>query len=217
MKKPELIEDWRKCWRFWSVRLGVMGSAITAVLIAFPDVALSAWAMLPADLKAAIPERYMPLIGVGIFVASLIARAIKQTKLEDLNPVVEEKARDFLALCKAEGIEVIVTSTYRDAESQSALYAKGRTAPGKKVTNAKAGQSWHNWRVAFDVVPLRNGKPVWGTTGEDLKLWQRIGAIGKSCGLEWAGDWRTFREFPHFQFTGGLSLADFQAGRTLQG
>ena len=82
MKKPELIEDWRKCWRFWSVRLGVIGSAITAVLIAFPDVALSAWAMLPADLKAAIPERYMPLIGVGIFVASLIARVIKQTKLE---------------------------------------------------------------------------------------------------------------------------------------
>ena len=82
MKKPELIEDWRKCWRFWSVRLGVIGSAITAVLIAVPDVALSAWAMLPADLKAAIPERYMPLIGVGIFVASLIARAIKQTKLE---------------------------------------------------------------------------------------------------------------------------------------
>ena len=78
----ELIEDWRNFWRFWSVRLGVMGSAITAVLIAFPDVALSAWAMLPADLKAAIPERYMPLIGVGIFVASLIARAIKQSKLE---------------------------------------------------------------------------------------------------------------------------------------
>ena len=142
---------------------------------------------------------------------------INSRKLEDLNPVVEEKARDFLALCKAEGIEVIVTSTYRDAESQKALYAQGRTAPGRKVTNAKSGQSWHNWRVAFDVVPLRNGKPVWGTTGEDLKLWQRIGAIGKSCGLEWAGDWRTFREFPHFQYTGGLSLADFQAGKTLQG
>ena len=78
----ELIEDWRNFWRFWSVRLGIIGSAITAVLIAFPDVALSAWAMMPADLKAAIPERYMPLIGVGIFVASLIARAIKQSKLE---------------------------------------------------------------------------------------------------------------------------------------
>ena len=138
---------------------------------------------------------------------------INSRKLEDLNPVVEKKARDFLALCKAEGIEVIVTSTYRDAESQNALYAQGRTAPGRKVTNAKGGQSWHNWRVAFDVVPLRNGKPVWGTAGEDLKLWQRIGAIGKSCGLEWAGDWRTFREFPHFQFTNGRTLAEFQAGK----
>ena len=80
--KLQLIEDWRNFWRFWSVRLGIVGSAVTAVLIAFPDVALSAWAMMPADLKAVIPERYMPLIGVGIFVASLIARAIKQTKLE---------------------------------------------------------------------------------------------------------------------------------------
>ena len=42
MKKPELIEDWRNFWRFWSVRLGIVGSAITGVLIAFPDVALSA-------------------------------------------------------------------------------------------------------------------------------------------------------------------------------
>ena len=80
--KLELIEDWRNFWRFWSVRLGIVASAITGVLIAFPDVALSAWAMMPADLKSAIPERYMPLIGVVIFVASLIARAIKQTKLE---------------------------------------------------------------------------------------------------------------------------------------
>ena len=80
--KLELIEDWRNFWRFWSVRLGIIGSAIAGVLIAFPDVALSAWAMMPADLKSAIPERYMPLIGVVIFVASLVARAIKQTKLE---------------------------------------------------------------------------------------------------------------------------------------
>ena len=80
--KLQLIEDWRNFWRFWSVRLGIVGSAITGVLIAFPDVALSAWAMMPADLKSVIPERYMPLIGVVIFVASLIARAIKQTKLE---------------------------------------------------------------------------------------------------------------------------------------
>ncbi|EGF93763.1 M15C subfamily peptidase [Asticcacaulis biprosthecium C19] len=42
-----------------------------------------------------------------------------------------------------------------------------------------------------------------------------MGAIGKAQGLEWAGDWRRFREYPHFQYSGGLSIADFQAGRSL--
>lgn len=80
--KLELIEDWRNFWRFWSVRLGVIGSALTAFLIAFPDHALQVWALLPADLKAYLPERYMPLVGVAIFVLSLIARVIKQSKLQ---------------------------------------------------------------------------------------------------------------------------------------
>lgn len=80
--KIQLIEDWRNFWRFWSVRLGVIGSALTGWLVAFPDQALQVWALLPADLKAYLPEQYMPLVGVAIFVLSLIARAIKQTKLE---------------------------------------------------------------------------------------------------------------------------------------
>lgn len=136
--------------------------------------------------------------------------------LRDLNPIVAAKAIAFIDRCKAEGIEVVVTSTYRDNASQDALYAQGRTKPGPKVTNAKAGQSWHNWRAAFDIVPIRNGKAVWGTTGEDLKLWQKLGDIGKECGLEWAGDWKTFREFPHFQYTGGLTLSDVQSGKTIK-
>jgi peptidoglycan L-alanyl-D-glutamate endopeptidase CwlK len=141
---------------------------------------------------------------------------INSRKIEDLDPIVGAKAKELLDKCKAEGIDIMITSTYRDSESQNALYAQGRTAPGSVVTNAKGGQSWHNWRVAFDVVPLRNGKPVWGTAGDDLKLWQRVGALGKSCGLEWAGDWKTFKEFPHFQYTGGFTLAQFQAGASLK-
>ena len=57
-------------------------------------------------------------------------------------------------------------------------------------------------------MPLRNGKPVWGTTGEDGKLWKRIGATGKSVGLEWAGDWVSMKEYPHFQYSQGLTLKD---------
>ncbi len=138
---------------------------------------------------------------------------INSRKLEDLDKVVSSKAAAFLDACKAAGIDIVVTSTFRDYESQDALYAQGRTAPGKVVTNAKGGCSWHNFRCAFDVVPLRNGKPVWGTAGEDGKLWKQIGAIGKQCGLEWAGDWDSFKELAHFQYTGGLNLAELRNGK----
>ena len=142
---------------------------------------------------------------------------INSRRVCDLHPAVQRRCNAFLEACAAEGIEVLITSTYRDRESQDALYAQGRTKPGAKVTNARAGQSWHNWRLAFDVVPIRHGKPVWGTTGDDLALWTRIGLIGESCGLEWAGRWTKMREFPHFQYTAGMTLADLQSGKTLRG
>lgn len=133
----------------------------------------------------------------------------------DLHPAVFKRAHAFMAKCREQGIEILITSTYRDHESQAELYAIGRTKPGKKVTNAKPGQSWHNWRCAFDVVPLRHGKPVWSTTGEDGRLWERVGQIGESCGLEWAGRWKSMKELAHFQWTGGLTIADLQAGKTI--
>jgi len=84
---------------------------------------------------------------------------INSRKIEDLHPKVAEMCRAFIQKCDEQGIDILITSTYRDAESQDALYAQGRTKPGKIVTNAKAGQSFHNWRVAFDFVPLLYGKP----------------------------------------------------------
>lgn len=131
--------------------------------------------------------------------------------MSDLNPKVAALCSEFINRCKAAGIDVIITSTYRDAESQNALYAQGRTTPGKKVTNAKAGQSYHNWRVAFDFVPIVGGKAVWNND----ELWQKCGEIAESVGLEWAGRWTKFKETAHCQYTGGLSLADFHAGKTL--
>lgn len=134
---------------------------------------------------------------------------VNSRSLTDLLPVVQKKARALISAAKAEGIDLLVTSTYRDAECQDALYAQGRTKPGRKVTNARGGQSWHQFRVAFDVVPLVNGKAVWN----DQRLWKRIGELGESVGLEWAGRWKTFPESPHFQFTGGLTMADLKKGK----
>jgi peptidoglycan L-alanyl-D-glutamate endopeptidase CwlK len=133
---------------------------------------------------------------------------INSRSLDDLAPPAKQRAEAFIAAASAKGIDLLVTSTYRDSESQDALYAQGRSTPGNIVTRAKAGQSWHNWRCALDVVPLVNGKAIW----DDQALWKQVGEIGKSCGLEWAGDWVTFKEFPHFQYTGGLTLTQLQQG-----
>lgn len=137
---------------------------------------------------------------------------INSRELKDLHPRVAALCQQFIDQCKAQGIDILITSTYRDAESQNALYAQGRTVPGRIVTNAKAGQSWHNWRCAFDFVPIVNGKAQWN----DVATFERCGKIAESIGLEWAGRWTRFRELAHCQYTGGLTLADFQAGKTLE-
>ena len=128
---------------------------------------------------------------------------INSRKIEDLLPQVQVKIQAFLEAAKAQGIDLLVTSTYRDFESQATIYAQGRSAPGKIVTNAKPGYSWHNWKRAADVVPLVGGKAIWN----DTALWTKIGTIGESVGLEWAGRWKSFKETPHFQLTEGNTLA----------
>ena len=138
--------------------------------------------------------------------------------LSALEPSTREMVEKGLEECKAQGLDVLVICTWRSWDEQAAEYAKGRTAPGKIVTNAKPGQSWHQWGRAIDFVPRRNGKTlVWGTRGngldqdpsddatDDLELWQRCAACFKMHGLKWAGDWTRFVEFPHLENTGGLS------------
>jgi peptidoglycan L-alanyl-D-glutamate endopeptidase CwlK len=132
---------------------------------------------------------------------------INSRDLNELNPETKEKAEKFIQTCKDKGIDILVTSTYRDMESQAALYAQGRTTEGKIVTNAKAGESFHNYRCALDIVPLVNGKPDWDGSHP---VWAQIGVIGQDCGLEWAGNWVHFKELAHFQFTNGLTLEELK-------
>lgn len=143
-------------------------------------------------------------------------------KPEDLHPLVYPLFRSFVARCTKglpEGVTVLTTCTFRNDVEQGLLYAQGRTKPGPIVTWAGPGESNHNFTVnrkpaslAFDIVPIRWGKLIWGTAGngldedpsddhtDDLELWQRIGLLGKQAGLAWAGDWRKGkREFPHFE------------------
>jgi peptidoglycan L-alanyl-D-glutamate endopeptidase CwlK len=128
--------------------------------------------------------------------------------LDDLTPECKAKALQFVSASKDQGIDILIYCTYRSGEEQDELYAQGRTKPGRIVTKARAGESFHNYRCAFDWVPMVGGKPQWS----DSKLYRKAGIIAESVGLEWAGRWTgEMRESAHCQYTGGLSLAQLKA------
>ena len=136
---------------------------------------------------------------------------INSRSIKDLHPKVQELCYKFLNKCDEQGITILITSTFRDNESQDVLYAKGRTTKGSKVTNAKAGQSFHNWRLAFDFVPVKDGKAEWN----DIELFNKCGHIGESVGLEWGGRFKRLKDLPHFQYTCGHDITYFQSGGEL--
>lgn len=138
---------------------------------------------------------------------------INSRKIDDLHPRVAALCRTFIDDCRKAGVDILITSTYRDNESQRALYAQGRTTSGPRVTNANAGQSYHNYRLAFDFVPIVNGKADWTNT----VTFRRCGEIAEGIGLEWAGRWKSFPELAHCQLTDGLTLVELRGGKTLPG
>jgi peptidoglycan L-alanyl-D-glutamate endopeptidase CwlK len=137
--------------------------------------------------------------------------------LDDLHPIVKAKCLAHMAACEAAAIPISITFTYRSLETQAALYAQGRTKPGKIVTNAKAGQSFHNFKLAYDGVPKKLlALPNWGDNPHDQTManeaWALYGKLAEEQGLEWGGRWRTIKDRPHCQWTGGLTLAQLQQG-----
>lgn len=125
----------------------------------------------------------------------------------NLKPKVARMAEEFISKCAEQGIEIAITEGFRSIARQNALYAQGRTKPGRIVTNAKGGQSNHNYGVAIDVVFVKDGKNTYA--GD----WDRIGQIGKSIGFAWGGDWISFRDRPHFEYLAGYRTSDFQQKR----
>lgn len=122
--------------------------------------------------------------------------------MSSLHPILEAKLTQLIKRMGESGWVVAVQSGYRSIDEQNKLYAQGRTKPGKRVTNAKGGQSYHNFGVAADVVFKVNGKWSW----DDKLPWSKLGEEGKAIGLEWGGDWKSIKDRPHFQYTNGLKL-----------
>lgn len=143
--------------------------------------------------------------------------------LDGLNPFVKEKAEQLLinANKRLKKYKMKITQGYRSKAEQDALYAKGRRgiAGEKKVTNAKGGQSMHNYGLAIDFCLIdQTGKiAVWDTVKDfdkdGVADWMEVVAEAEKLNFEWGGRWRGFVDCPHLQMLGGLDEKDIIAGK----
>jgi peptidoglycan L-alanyl-D-glutamate endopeptidase CwlK len=138
---------------------------------------------------------------------TLIEKSVKAMGAVD--PHIHDLALKLVEKAYKEGIYVQIISGYRSFAEQDKLYAQGRTAPGNIVTNAKAGQSVHNYGLAVDFLILHpDGSANWKVDEQ----WKRVGAIGKSLGFDWGGDWKSFKDWGHLEYTQGHDWKDLKAG-----
>lgn len=116
-------------------------------------------------------------------------------------PPFRDSCFQLAADLRASGHDFFAISGFRSRHDQRLLFAKGRTAPGKRVTNALPGQSYHNYGLAvdwcLDADTDRKGlQPDWR-----LPEYERLAVAAEALGLEAAYRWRFFKEGPHVQMS----------------
>lgn len=140
-------------------------------------------------------------------------------RLSGLHPAVLAAATALIERSYACGVPILITQGLRTMAEQNALYAQGRTRPGAIVTNARGGESYHNYGLAVDfALLLPDGSSVSWDMARDgdqdgTPDWREVVQQAKAIGFEWGGDWTSFKDYPHLQMSFGLRLADLRAGK----
>ena len=131
-----------------------------------------------------------------------------------MHPLLRTELANILSEIAQGGVSIRLTQTLRTIQEQNDLYAIGRTKPGKIVTNAKGGQSYHNYGLACDFCLLHKDGSISWNMHEDLDKdgiadWMEVVKVFEKYGWEWGGKWK-FKDTPHFQKTFGKSIKDLQ-------
>ena len=121
----------------------------------------------------------------------------------------QQKAREFMELVvplmKSKNVDVRIISGLRTYAEQQALYDQGRTKPGPIVTKARPGFSNHNFGTAWDIGLFEGKKYL-----TNSPLYKEVGEISRSLGLTWGGDFKSFKDYPHYEVKTGLTLAQMR-------
>ncbi len=113
-------------------------------------------------------------------------------KLLGVHPVLIAKVQAIIAAMGELGFVMLVTDGVRTVQDQQRLFAQGRTAPGRIVTQADGVENRSNHQPHADglghAVDMTfvgpGGHPIW----DDLSPWNLYGEMCKALGLRWGGD-----------------------------
>lgn len=146
------------------------------------------------------------------------------SKIDTLSPLIRAEVQAGVDYVNANiltgSVNMVVTQGLRTFAEQDALFAKK-----PKVTNAKGGQSIHNYGLAFDFCLVDGKTTIWDTNkdydGDKHPDWMEVVAYFKSLGYVWGGDFKSITDKPHFEKTFGHTwqqlLAIKKSGKTENG
>lgn len=138
---------------------------------------------------------------------------VTASKIKLLHPLLRDEVTALVYkanACIGKHIELRIVQGLRTIAEQDALYEQGRTTPGKRVTNARGGSSYHNYGLAIDFAFLVDGKVIsWDIAkdwdGDKIADWLEVVQIFIKAGYVWGGNWKTIKDNPHFQKNFGYS------------
>lgn len=159
------------------------------------------------------PVNIIPLSSEKIDLTVLDERSAKN--IATLHTKVQQLFRNWIAECQivaaAHGYEYKAISGNRTWEEQAKIYAQGRTTPGKIVTNAKPGYSNHNYGIAVDMGVFKAGKYLDASNPSEAEAFHRKAAqIAEKYNIEWGGSWKSFKDYPHFEYKTGKTLSQLR-------
>lgn len=111
--------------------------------------------------------------------------------ISELTPLAQQACNLFMTRCKAAGLDIFITETYRSQKRQYYIYGQGRTRSGQIVTWTKSSR--HTSRRAWDIAC--NGGTLY-----NLTVLAKAGQIAADLGITWGGTWNT-PDRPHFEIS----------------
>ncbi|VXC25744.1 Peptidoglycan L-alanyl-D-glutamate endopeptidase [Flavobacterium sp. 9AF] len=133
-----------------------------------------------------------------------------EQRIKKLHPSVRNEVKNIIEECNKAltgKAKIRITQGLRTFKEQDDLYNIGRTKKGKKLTRAKGGQSIHNYGFAVDICLIIDNKQAsWDTLkdwdNDQVADWFECVKIFAKFGWNWGGNWKNFKDLPHFEKKG---------------